>query len=100
MIKENPVEIANFITHTRTHIYIYLSVSVYSLTSENSTIMTQSAIFRRKNGNSASGLETTSFSSTAIFRAISLCIGDGGMSRAAAHEAHPQALAPYFRILW
>lgn len=96
MIKENPVEIVNFITQT----YIYISVSVYSLTSENSTVMTQSAIFRGKNGNSASGLKSTSFGSTAVFRAISLCIRDGGMSHAAAHEAYPQALAPNFRILW
>lgn len=96
MIKENPVEIVDFLKNTHTH----TSVSVYSLTSENSTIMTQSAIFSRKNGNSASGLETTSFSSTAIFRPISLCIRDGGMSHTAAHEAHPQALAPNFRILW
>lgn len=92
------MEIINFITHTHTHICI--SVSIYSLTLENSIIMTQSAIFRGKNGNSASGLESTSFSSTAIFRAISLCIRDRGMSHAAAHEAYPQALTPNFRTLW
>lgn len=44
--------------------------------------------------------EPTSLSSSAMFRAISLCITDTGMSHAAVREAYPQALAPYFRLLW
>lgn len=43
--------------------------------------------------------ETASFSGTTIFGTISLCIEDAGMSQTAVHEAQPQALTPYFRIL-
>lgn len=85
-IKENPMEILHLLAH--------ISVSVCSLTSENSTIMTQASIFREKKLQQCVWADTTSFSSTAIFKAISLCIRDTGMSHATAPEAHPQALAP------